>query len=71
METLGPVILRLWNSRTQHLDSQDPGTESMGLGTCYPEAQNPESWTLKMELATQIPSIPTHITDCTNFTYEA
>ena len=65
------MTLGLWDSGTQYPDSQDPGTESLGLGTCYPETQNPESRTLRMELVTQIPSIPTRTTDCTNFYYEA
>ena len=48
-------------------DTQDPGNGSLGLGNCDPEAQNPESRTLRIELATEIPSIPTRTTDWINF----
>ena len=44
-------------------DTQNPRTGSLGLGTCNPETQNPESRTLRTELVTQIPSIPTRTTD--------
>ena len=61
------------DSGSQDPDTQDHGTGIptprtlgngfLGLGNCDPEAQNPESRTLRIELATEIPSIPTRTTD--------
>ena len=52
-----------WDREIWEPDTQDPGTGSLKLGTCDPETQNPESRTVRIELVTQIPSIPTRITD--------
>ena len=60
-----------WDPGTWDLDTQDPGTGSLELGICYPETQNPESRTMRIELITQIPSIPTRTPGCTKFNYEA
>ena len=60
-----------WDPGRWVTDTQDPGTRSLELGTCYPKAQNPESRTLRIELMTQISSIPTRTTVCTNINYEA
>ena len=56
----GPLPPRTWNWDP---DTQDPGTGSVELGTCDPETQNPESRTVRIELVTQTPSIPTSTTD--------
>ena len=76
-ETLRPGTLGSWHPGpwnwdlgTWGPDTQDSATGSLGLGTWDSEIQNPESRTLRIELATQIPSIPTHTTDWVNFNYE-
>ena len=51
---------------TRDPETQDSGNGSLELRTCYPETQNPESKTLRIELMTQIPGIPTCTIDCTN-----
>ena len=56
----------LWEPGTRYPDTQDSGNGSLELRTCYPETQNPESKTLRIELMTQIPGIPTCTIDCTN-----
>ena len=77
-QTLRPWDLEFWDTRPWHpgpwnwdSDTQDPGNGSLGLGNCDPETQNPESRTLRIELVTQIPSIPTCTTDWINFNCEA
>ena len=51
-------------------DAQDSGPGTLELATCDPETQNPESRTLRIELVTQIRSIPTRTTDFFNFNCE-
>ena len=60
-----------WGSGTGNPDTQKPENWSLGLGNCYSETQNPESRTLRIELVTQISSIPTRTTDWINFNCEA
>ena len=69
--TPGLWDLGLWDPATWDPGTQDPGTWSLGLGNCNRETQNPESKTLRIELVTQIPSIPTRTTDWINFNCEA
>ena len=61
----------LWDTGTRDPDTQNPGNGSLGLGNCDPETQNPESRTLRIELVTQIPSIPNRTTDWINFNSQA
>ena len=67
----GPWDPETWDSGTLQHGTKDPGTRSLGLGNCNPETQNPESKTLRIELVTQIPSIPTRTNDWINFNCEA
>ena len=68
-ETLGP-----WDTGPRHpapwnwnSDIQGPGTGSLGIQDCDSETQNPERRTLRIELVTQIPCIPTRTIDWINF----
>ena len=77
----GPRILRPetpwswdpgpWDPGPWKPDTQDAENGSLELGNCDPETQNPESRTLRIELVTQISSIPTRTTDWINFNCEA
>ena len=70
----GPWDPRLWNSETQiHWTlelgpwNSGPWNWVMRLGNCDPEAQNPEYRTMRIELVTNILTIPTRTTNWINF----